>query len=193
MKITKIAIGIVAVLSLSACMKGSKVTRKEFNEKATAIEKENNLSTAKLDFKETYFANGSKFDLTAKGNFKRNTLNEWIKTDTKVDHILEGVVSMNLFEEYDLTYMLGKGYYQAELTYEVLGEETFYVKPFGYDTYYERSSSDTDGSEVLAYDHVYYQWNEHGYLTKYETESGMKSTKGSVLASIKTEITIKYK
>ena len=185
--VSKLCLCCIGILSFSACDKGSKVSREKFIEKAKTIEKENNFATATLDCKQTIFDGRETTEPINKTvHLKKNSTNEWEITDLEKDEAMEEITSQ-IFTKLNLTRRISGGFYETE--YE---DEKFYIKPFGYE---HTTKSDFLYKDEKWYNsnYVYYEWNDFGYITRYESEEKTAPSDGRYIYSDKIEITIEFK
>ena len=196
--LSKVAIGIVTVLSLCSCEKGTKTSRTKFYTRLgeSHFEEKDSYKKARVNCIITYIKGYApdleKTKTKSTGYYLKDEDNNWITgSDTNgadADLMFFNSIRtlhLSVFDEADIKS-------SAFINPDDEPEEYYYIKPFGYEL---KHSSENYYSYIAAMlnSHYFYQWNDYGYVTLIDTtrenisnESGKEYTDSQI---IKVKIT----
>ena len=198
MKISKVIIGIVAMLSLSACNRGSKVSYERFVQAAKNL-KEDDLKKAHITYKnfiKSDFSDSGHKREYATGLYLKDSLNGWQRgsdnNDSEADMIFASVIRDMLLSEMVSDY----SNFEINSSNATKSEQKFYIAPFSCYGYSKSESSayGLDNKSVTTHEYRY-EWNEYGYLTYAEMEEEINTeSNGAKYSSItKASVKIAYR
>ncbi len=181
--LSKVTIGVVAVLSLCSCdRKGTKTTKEKFIEKLSDIKTRDSIKSAKVTYTYSYSANShgdtTKGKKTYFGTYENYQNGHWDKNednDIEVDGIFENM------QQWKPESVLENDY-----PYVTNVKETFYIKPLGY----EVTSNDTDRDGSY---YTYYEWDEYGFLVYLQDKFEVRDKAEEYSGISVREITVTYK
>lgn len=200
--VSKFCLGLITVFSLTACGKGTKVTREKFFEEAGKINS-NNLKKAKLTYKRTTKVQSGRDILEEEkesfsGLFLKDESGNWVDGSDKNDNdakiifnevytyfYLDGTVNtINHFEVDDNEHATKKYYIKPfSFNYHLEEKEIDYGE-YDYDVIYDRCSmgdsraffTEPEPPQIIRTKDYNFEWNDQGYVTsivnKTETKIG---------------------
>ena len=196
-KLTTLALGLVAVCSLTACGdgKGTKTSEEDFKKKAEAVQEPATPYTS-ATFKYKGTVKGSTFlgeeetklDSKLNGSIEFTYENgKWSAKDKADDETVESYVEM---VGVSIKEMIAEDSFDMEGQ----GTVTYYSNPLGVEITYDGK---TDGAAMSG--NAYMAFNGNGYLSKVEVNMKMDMTvemagvKSGTVATTKFSATISYK
>ena len=174
----KITLGVVAILSLCSCGKGSKTTKEKFFEKANAIESTKDYKKARISG--TLIEENTENSETKKtkenliGTFTKDEWGSWAVDDEKNVGMAKEIFDFAI-SNYITDFSGKSGLTSNDSTFT----EKYYLRPFGYELTY-KESDDYYGDyydykrERTNEGSYYFQWNDDGWLVI--IEASYKST-----------------
>lgn len=183
----KITLGVVAILSLCSCGKGSKTTKEKFFEKANAIESTKEYKKARISG--TLIEENTENSETKKtkenliGTFTKDEWGSWDVDDEKISEMSKEMFGYAI-RNYITDYSGISGLASDDSTFT----EKYYLRPFGYELTYKESDDYYDDyygykRERADEGSYYFQWNDDGWLVIIEA-----SHKSTVKANGQTRI-----
>ena len=152
--LSKVTIGVVAILSLCSCnRKGTKTTKEKFIEKLSDIKTKDSFKSAKVTYTYSYSTNShgdiTKVKKTYFGTYENYQNGLWDKNednDVEADYMFENMQQWKpgTIVENDYPYVTNV-------------KEKFYIKPYGCEI--TANSKERDASY-----YTYYEWDDYGFL-----------------------------